>query len=312
MNYRQLYTEIQNYSENTEQLFVDTIPTFVQQAEQRIYNSVNLPSLRKSVIGSTTANNRFLSLPDDWLAAYSLSMYGSDGVADFLLNKDASFLAAAYPETFPPTTGIPRYYAMWGNNIASPNELSLSLAPVPDQAYTTILTYFYYPPTIVQGEVSALNTTSFTGGSGYTNGLYLNTSLTGGSGSGATADIRVSGGVVVSVDLKNGGQFYTAGDSLSASTTVLGSGSNFSISVSAVSNAEGTSWLGDNYSPALLYGAMREAMLFMKGEQDLVAYYESKYQEALQQLMRLSGGLERGDFYRNGETKYNVNLKGDK
>lgn len=312
MNYRQLYTEIQNYSENTEQLFVDTIPTFVQQAEQRIYNSVNLPSLRKSVSGSTTPNNRFLSLPNDWLAVYAIAMYTSDGVAEFLLNKDASYLGAAYPETFPPTTGMPKYYAMWGNNISSPNELTLSLAPVPDQAYQTLLTYFYYPPTIVQGEISSLNTTTFSGGAGYTNGIYLNVSLTGGSGSGAVADIQVSNQEVISVTLKNGGQFYTTGDTLSASTSDLGNGSNFSIPVSAVSNAEGTSWLGDNYSPVLLYGAMREAMLFMKGEQDLVAYYESKYQEALQQLMRLSGGLERGDFYRNGETKYNVNLKGDK
>jgi hypothetical protein len=136
--------------------------------------------------------------------------------------------------------------------------------------------------------------------------VYQNVALTGGSGSNATADIVIVGQTVTSCTLKFGGNFYVVGDVLSCSS--LGSsGSGFSVTVTAVSNTAGTSWLGDNYDPVLFYGAMREAMLFMKGEQDLVAYYESKYQEALQQLNRLGTGLERGDAYRDGQAKIKVN-----
>jgi len=110
---------------------------------------------------------------------------------------------------------------------------------------------------------------------------------------------------VVSCNLKFGGNFYAVGDVLSCSS--LGStGSGFSILVNAVSNATGTSWLGDNYDPVLFYGAMREAMIFMKGEQDMVAYYEKMYEEALAQLNRLGTGLERGDAYRNGQARIMV------
>ena len=160
--------------------------------------------------------------------------------------------------------------------------------------------YFYYPPTIVQGQISTLGTV--TAGSLYTNGLYQNIPLSGGSGSGATADILITSGAVTTVTLTFGGQFYKSGDVLSAASAYIGgSGSGFSIPVSAISNATGTSWLGDNYDPVLFYGAMREAMLFMKGEQDLITYYETKYQEALAQLNRLGSGLERGDAYRDGQ-----------
>ena len=162
--------------------------------------------------------------------------------------------------------------------------------------------YFYYPPTIVQGQITSLG--AVTGGSTYTNGLYQNVPLTGGSGSGAYADILVASSAVTTVTLKFGGQFYKTGDTLSA--TLGTSGAGFSVPVTAISNANGTSWLGDNFDPVLFYGAMREAMLFMKGEQDLVQYYEQKYTEALGQLKRLSDGLERGDAYRDGQLKLDV------
>jgi hypothetical protein len=177
------------------------------------------------------------------------------------------------------------------------------VAPTPDTNYTVEMHYFYYPPTIVQGQIATLGT--ITAGSLYTNGVYQNVALTGGSGANATADIVIVGGVVTSVSLKFGGNFYVAGDILSCAS--LGpTGTGFSVPVASVSNAAGTSWLGDNYDPVLFYGSMREAMLFMKGEQDLVGYYESKYQEAIAQLTRLSEGLDRGDFYRDGQNKINV------
>ena len=97
---------------------------------------------------------------------------------------------------------------------------------------------------------------------------------------------------------------YVTGDVLTASSSLIGNtGNGFSVNVVTVSNTSGTSWLGDNYSPVLLYGAMREAILFQKGEQDMVAYYEKQFQDALQQLNRLGTGLERGDAYRNGQAR---------
>jgi hypothetical protein len=144
------------------------------------------------------------------------------------------------------------------------------------------------------------------GGVGYTNGVYPNVSLTNGTGANAVADIVVTGGAVTAVNLTFGGNFYVVGDTLSCSS-IGNTGSGLVLTVTQVSNATGTSWVGDNYDPVLFYGAMREAMLFMKGEQDLIGYYESKYQEALQQLNRLGTGLERGDAYRDEQAKIKVN-----
>ena len=310
MNYEQLYNNIQAYAENTEQLFVASIPVFIQEAEDRIYNSVNLPSLRKNVTGTLTAGNQYVSLPSDWLANYSIAVIDSTNRYNYLLNKDVNFLREAYPSvvyTSPAyqgtPQGVPKYYALFGSQYSNVNEMTLIVAPTPDANYPVEVHYFYYPPTIVQGQV--INLINLVGGSLYTNGVYQNVALTGGSGANATADIVIAGGVVTSCSLKFGGNFYVVGDVLSCAS--LGpTGSGFSITVGTITNATGTSWLGDNYDPVLFYGAMREAMLFMKGEQDLVGYYESKYQEALQQLARLGDGLDRGDFYRDGQNKLNV------
>ena len=306
MNYEQLYNNIQAYAENTEALFVATIPVFIQEAEDRIYNSVQIPSLRKNVTGNMTAGNQYVSLPNDWLSNYSFAVIDSSGTYTYLLNKDVNFIRESYPNPSSTSSiGLPQYYALFGSQYTDVNKMSLILGPTPDQNYTVEMHYYYYPPTIVQGQIISFGT--FTNGSLYTNGIYQNVPLTGGSGSGATADIVIVGGIVTSCTLKFGGNFYVAGDTLSVAASSVGnSGSGFSIPVAAISNATGTSWLGDNYDPVLFYGAMREAMLFMKGEQDLVGYYEQKYQEALQQLNRLGTGLERGDAYRNGQAKIKV------
>jgi hypothetical protein len=149
---------------------------------------------------------------------------------------------------------------------------------------------------------------TITGGSGYVNGTYFNVPLTGGSGTSAYATITVSGGVVTAVAIVTGGSFYVIGDVLTtANTNIGGTGTGFSIPVTNVANTTGTSWLGDNYDPVLFYGAMREAIIFMKGEADMVTYYEKMFQDALGQLKRLGDGLERGDAYRDGQTKLRVN-----
>jgi hypothetical protein len=310
MNYVQLYQAIQDYSENTEALFVANIPVFVQQAEERVYNSVMFPSLRKNVTGTLTSGNKYLSLPNDWLSTYSIAVVDNDGNYNYLLNKDVNFIRQAYPNAGSAYYDLPKYYAVFGPQYTSTNELSCILGPTPNNNYAVELHYFFYPPSIVQGLI--INLGAISGGSLYTNGTYENVPLTGGSGSNATATITVSSGAVTNVVLNNGGQFYVVGDSLSISASSIGSGtgSGFTIPVTTVSNSNGQSWLGDNFDAVLLYGAMREAMLFMKGEQDLVKYYEDRYQEALAMAKRLGDGLDRGDAYRDGQLKLNVSGRG--
>lgn len=305
MNYVQLYQAIQDYSENTEQLFLYNIPRFVQEAEDRIYNSVQLPPLRKNVTGTLTSGNKYLSLPNDWLSTYSLAVIDTDGSYNYLLNKDVNFLRESYPN---PTTsvGLPKYYSIFGPTLSDPNELSAMMAPTPNSSYGVELHYFYYPVSIVQGMVATLGTMN--AGTGYISGVYSNVPLTGGSGTNLTATFVVVGTVVTSVTIDNGGSLYTVGNVLTVDNSYLGgAGSNFSIQVAGINNSTGTSWLGDNYDPVLFYGAMREAVIFMKGEQDMVSYYEKMFQDAVAQLKRLGDGLERGDAYRDGQTKLRVN-----
>lgn len=299
MNYIQLSNAIKNYSENFESLFVASIPTFIRQAETRIYNSVQLPALRKNVTGSLTVSNPYLSCPTDWLSTYSLAVIDTTGKYHYLLDKDVNYLREAYPTN---VTGTPKYYAVFGPTFGSANELSFILAPTPDETLAVELHYFFYPVSIVQGVISVM--TGLTGGSGYNNGYYTDVPLTGGTGINARASIHIVGQTVVSVSLDDGGSLYTVGDVLTADpANIGGTGIGFTITAQTVLNADGTSWLGDNYDPVLFYGAMREAILFMKGEQDLVSYYESKYQESLKQLIRMGTGLERSDSYRDGQAR---------
>lgn len=304
MNYIELSQAIQNYSENTESLFVASIPTFVKEAERRIYNSVQIPALRKNVTGTMTASNKYVSLPNDWLANYSLAVIDTAGAYHYLLNKDVNYIREAYPT--PTLTGQPKHYALFGSQYTDLNELSLIVGPTPDNSYSMELHYFYYPVSIVQSVITGLNT--IVAGTGYITGTYYNVPLTGGSGLGATATIVVSGGGITSITINDGGSFYVVGNVLSTVNTSLGgSGVGFSVTVTSVNNTAGTSWVGDNYDPVLFYGAMREAVIFMKGEQDMVAYYEKMYQEALSQLNRLGTGLERNDSYRAGQASIKVN-----
>lgn len=218
MNYTELRQAIKDYTENFEQTFDDNIPVFVQQAEDRIYNTVQLPALRRNVVGNLTAGNTYLACPHDFLAPYSLAVIDSVGDYHFLLNKDVNYIREFFPN--PNTQGLPKVYALFGPTTGAPNELTIMVGPTPNLSYNVELHYFFYPESIVTA---------------------------------------------------------------------------------------GTSWVGDNYSPALLYGSLREAILFMKGEQDLVTYYEQKFSEAMIQLKRLGDGLERQDAYRSGQARVPVN-----
>jgi hypothetical protein len=237
MNYATLFETIKGYVENDfpNTQYTDSsgtlvnytskeqIDTFIQQAEQRIYNSVQFPSIRKNVTGATYASNPYLSSPTDFLAVYSMAVIDGSGNYEYLLNKDVNFLRAAYPN--PNTTGIPKYYALFGpttTNANPPvitNELSFMLAPTPDNSYSVELHYYYYPESIV-----------------------------------------------------------------TASTT----------------------WLGDNFDSALLYGALLEAYTYMKGEPDVIAGYQKRYEEAMNLAKRLGDAMERQDAYRSGQVRYAV------
>lgn len=217
MNYTELVAAIESYTQNYETDFIANIPTFVKQAEQRIYNTVLIPAIRKNVTGVTSVGNKYLSCPSDFLSVMSIAVIDGDDNYEYLLNKDVNFMRAAYPKAS--DSGLPRYYALFGPTVTTgviTDELSFIMAPTPDAIYDVELHYYYYPQSIVDA---------------------------------------------------------------------------------------GTSWLGDNYDPVLLYGSLYEAYVFMKGEPDVLAMYEKKYGEALQQLIRLGGALERGDAYRDGQFK---------
>jgi hypothetical protein len=122
------------------------INTLIEQAEQRIYNSVQFPSIRKNVTGNTTANNKYLACPSDFLASYSIAVIDATGAYEFLLNKDVNFIRQAYPQ--PTDTAIPKYYALFGSQSNDPNELTFILGPTPDATYSVELHYYYYPESI--------------------------------------------------------------------------------------------------------------------------------------------------------------------
>jgi hypothetical protein len=293
MNYEQLYAAIQNYAESDEASFVQSIPTFVYNCEERVYNAVQIPAIRKNVIGNFTQGDHYLALPSDYLASFSLAVIDASGNYEYLIDKDVNFIRQSY--TNPNDEGLPKYYAQF-------SPYTYLIGPSPDASYQTELHYYYYPVSIVQGVLSGLGT--ITGGTGYINGTYQKVPLTGGKGQYAFADIVVSGGAVTSVSIRDGGSFYIVGDVLSASTANLGNaGSGFTVPVTNINNSTGVSWLGDNFETVLLYGSLREAVIFQKGEQDMVNYYEAKYQESLALLRELGDGKDRRSAYRDGQLR---------
>jgi hypothetical protein len=145
MNYAELVAAIQDYTENA--FATADINTYIEQAEQRIYNAVQLPALRRNVTGTATNGNKYLACPTDWLATYSLAVIDGDGNYEYLLNKDVNFIRQAYPS--PNDSGLPQYYAQFDQN-------TFILGPTPDADYSVELHYFYYPESIVTAGTSWL------------------------------------------------------------------------------------------------------------------------------------------------------------
>jgi hypothetical protein len=145
MNYATLCTNIQDITENS--FTADQLAMFTQQSEQKIYNTVQLPNLRKNVTGVTASANKYLACPDDFLSPYSLAVISASGSYTFLLNKDVNFIREAYPN--PTDTGTPAHYAIFGPQSSLPTELTFILGPTPDAIYSVELHYYYYPESIV-------------------------------------------------------------------------------------------------------------------------------------------------------------------
>ena len=156
MNYTQLKAAIIAYTENQDASFEAEIPVFVKQTEQRVFNSVQFPSLRKNVTGTTTVSNKYLQCPIDFLASYSLAVIDALGNYEYLLNKDVNFIRQAYPNPAPANNGLPKYYALFGPRSDNENELTFILGPTPAASYGVELHYFYYPTSIVDAGTSWL------------------------------------------------------------------------------------------------------------------------------------------------------------
>lgn len=221
MNYAELKINIADICENT--FTDDEYALFTKQAEQRIYNTVQLANLRKNVTGTLTSGNKYLECPSDFLSVYSLAIVKANGDYEYLLNKDVNFIRQAYPN--PATTGVPKHYAIFGPRSDNVNELAFILGPTPNASLTAELHYYYYP-------VSMADT---------------------------------------------------------------------------INNPTGTTWLGDNFDSVLLNAALVEAIRFMKGEDDMVKFYERMYMQSIALLKNLGDGKQRMDAYRDGQVRLEVN-----
>ena len=159
MNYTQLTQALQDYLESSETSFVSNIPTFVKQAEERIYRSVQIPELRKNATAATTSGNQYLARPSDFLSVFSLAVVDGSGNYSYLYDKDVNFIREAYPSAS--TTGLPKYYAQFDGD-QSGTEGNFILGPTPNAVYTVELHYYYDPPSIVDTNTSWLGTNAET------------------------------------------------------------------------------------------------------------------------------------------------------
>jgi hypothetical protein len=275
MNYTELTAAIQQYTENT---FTSTeLATFVQQAEQRVYNSVQLANLRKNVEGALQAGNKYLSAPDDFLSAYSLAIYS-------YANPTATGTAGQFTIVVSSATSIEIGQSVSGTGIA----LGALVALINGTTITL--------DTAHTGAVSG--TVVFQG-----DFLYL-----------LTKDVNFIREVYPNQSARAKPKYYAifgpVYNNVNELSLILGPTPDLNYRAElhyyyfpeSIVTA-GTTWLGDNFSSALLYGSLVEAYTFMKGEQDMMALYDSKYKEALALLQNLGEGKQRGDAYRDGQLK---------
>jgi hypothetical protein len=152
MNYTELQTAVEDAVENS--FSAEMFANMTKLAEEKVYNSVQIPALRKNVTGTMTASNKYVAAPTDFLSVFSMAVVNGSGVYSYLLNKDVNFIREAYPT--PTSTGLPKYYSIFGPDSNDADELTFIFGPTPDSGYTLELHYFYYPETIVTATTSWL------------------------------------------------------------------------------------------------------------------------------------------------------------
>jgi hypothetical protein len=288
MNYTQLKQLIQDYTQNYETTFVADIPTFVEQAEQRIYNSVQFPSLRKNVTGNITTNNQYLATPTDFLSTYSLAIYTT-------ASTTATGTSGTLIITVASNTGIQIGQLAQGTGI-SPTAYVIGISG------TTITL-----STVNTGTVSG--TITFQGPYQYLLNKdvnYLREAYSYPNAYGTPKYYALFGPTVTSGAITNELTFIlgpTPDTTYNAELHYY----YYPVSIAdTTNNPSGTSWLGDNFDTVLLYGSLVEAYTFMKGENDMMTLYNQKYVEALALAKRLGDGLERQDAYRTPQFRQAV------
>ena len=277
MNYTQLKQLIQDYTQNYETTFVADIPTFVEQAEQRIFNSIQFPSLRKNVVGSITPYNQYLALPSDFLAPYSLAIYEN-------ASTTATGTSGAYTITVGSSSDIIPGQIASGSGIA-PGAIVVSLNGL-------VITLNLPNTGAVSGLVSFQGNYSFLLNKdvNFIREVYGNPIAYG-----TPQYYALFGPTVVSSVITTNLSVIMGP---TPDTNYYSELHYYYYPVSISQTADGTSWLGNNFDTVLLYGSLVEAYTFMKGEQDMMTLYNQKYVEALALAKRLGDGMERQDAYR--------------
>ena len=278
--YTTLKTAIKDYTENQEATFIAHLKDFIASAEERILKAVDLDYFRKNVNGTTTANNEFLAVPDDYLASFSLSVVNSSS-KEFLLHRDVNFIQEYNPNSA--TTGTPKYYALYDYQ-------NFILAPTPDSAYTAELHYFYRP--------TSLSLSTFTLTLSSVSGTFVaGETITGGTSGASTTVNSVPSGTTLIIVIPS--------TDLTVGETVTGATSGATGTVVSTSADTTTTWLSVNAPNAMLYGSLIEAYTFMKGEPDVVALYQNRFIESLSRLKNYGEAIENTDTYRDGLVRAN-------
>ena len=274
--YTTLKQAIKDYTENDETTFVSNLPVFIRNTEERILKNVQLSLFQKNASGVMSDSNKFLTCPSDFLAPFSLSYTDSSSNQVFLNFKDSNFIQSFNPNSA--TTGSPRYYGQFDVD-------NFILAPTPDSGYTVELQYYYRP--------SSITTSNFVLTLTSVSGTFVAGETVSGGTSGQSSNLDSINSTALTVDIPSGD--YVVGETLTGGT----SGATGVISAIGADTTE--SWISQNAEVALLYGALMEAYVFMKGEQDLQVLYEKRFGEAIMGLKMLGESREVTDEYRTGQ-----------
>ena len=270
-----LTTLIKEYAENDEKSFVNNLDIIVKNAEERILYIVDLDVFRKNVTSALTSSDPFLSQPTDFLAPFSLQIT-TVGSKSFLLPKDVNFVQLYTNDSS--ATGLPKYYAAYDVD-------NFIVAPTPNSNYAVEL-HYYYRPTSLSASTQTLTVSNVSGT------FTTSDTITGGT-SGVKTDVNaVPSGTTLTIVVP--GQSFTVGE------TVTGSSSSATGVVVSVTSDTTTSWLSKNAPNALLYGSLVEAYTYMKGEADLMQFYEQRFQVELSRLKDLGEARENTDAFRRG------------